>query len=265
MLNLIYADLYKLSKSTAIKVCIILSCISAIALTYISHSIATGAMSDTIRGSAAGLGDVMIVFLLGSLMAGFLVCSDFESKLIHDAVACGNGRIAVVISKTLVYILLVALLVLPYAIATIVGFCTGAEFTTPFVPSIFLDILANKTGLGLTPAVICKIIVVSLITMLVYAARLSICLPIAFKVRKPVVVMAIGFAFGFLSQLVIALTKDVPILGDILSNTPFAMGDNVVTMEAGAGMLFKVTGSSFVLLIIIAAITYRLFRKAEIK
>jgi ABC-2 type transport system permease protein len=221
-------------------------------------------MSAGIAGSASGLTEIMIISLLGSLMAGYFICNDFESKTIHDAVACGNGRISVVVSKAFVFVLIVILLLLPYAAASLIGFGTGAEFTKPFGVSAFLSILANEAGLGVTASSVGKILVVSLVTMLVYAARLSICLPIAFKVRKPVVVMAIGFAASFLIDLLAGLTKDVPILGNIISNTPYSL-TAAVTMEAGTETLIKAAGISVLFYVIMSAVTYVLFKRAEIK
>jgi len=114
MINLLRAELFKLRKSTAFKVCFLLSCASAMALTYFSHAIAIGSFSNSISGSASGLSEFVIISLLGSLLTGIMVCSDFETKTIHDAIACGKGRSSVVLSKVLVYVLIITLLFVPY-------------------------------------------------------------------------------------------------------------------------------------------------------
>jgi ABC-2 type transport system permease protein len=265
MLNLIRADLYKLRKSLALKICFLVTCVSAGALTYISHAIATGSMSASVSGNASGLSDICMMALLGSLMTGVLVCSDFETNAIHDAVTCGSGRISVVVSKALVYLLLIAFLLLPYGVATVVGFCSGAEFTKPFVPTVFLGILANETGISLTAAAICKIILLSLIAMLVYAARLCFCLPLAFKLRKPVAIMAIGMATDFLVDLVIRLLNGVPVISNILSFTPYSKGLAYLTMGASVGTLLEVIVVNIVYFAVMTGITFLLFRRAEIK
>jgi ABC-2 type transport system permease protein len=265
MLNLIHAEFYKLRKSSGLKVCFLLSCICAAALALISHSIAAGNMSSDISASASGLTEIMIVSLLGSLMAGILVCSDFETKAIHDAVACGRGRSAVILSKVLIYIFIIALLLMPYTIAAVIGFSTGAEFSKPFVASVFIKILSNETGLEVTAASIGKIIMISIVTMLVHAARLMICIPLAFKIRKSIAILGIGFAFSAVIDLIIGLLDDIPLLGDLLSLTPFNKRFMMLTMDAGAGTLLKAAVTSIVFMVLITAITYKVFKRAEIK
>lgn len=265
MINLIRAEVYKLSKSMSIRVCFLLSCISATALTYISHCIAVGSMSSDVSSSASGLTEIVVVSILGSLLAGILVCGDFETKTIHDAVACGNGRLSIVISKAILYLLIVVLLLLPYMIATIAGVCSGAKFTAPFIPSVFVGILSDDAGVSVSSGIIGKIIVVSLVTMLVHAARLSICIPFAFKIRKPAAILAIGFAFDALIDLVVGLLKDVPVISDIFSVTPYNKEYLLLTVHMEAGTLLKAVISSIAFIIVMTAVTYAVFRRAEIK
>jgi ABC-2 type transport system permease protein len=264
MLNLIHAEFYKLSKSTGAKVCFILIFVSAAVLMYISHCVAIGSMSEDISSSASGLTEIMMISLFGSLMAGILVCSDFETKTIHDAVASGNGRKAVVISKVLVYIVVISLLLLPYAVTVIIGYCTGAEFSAQFVASAFVRILADQAGTSVTASGLGKIIFVYLVTVIVYAARISICIPLAFKVRKPVVVMGFGFASGALIELANGLLKDVPVLGNLISYTPYARTFTVITTDLGTNTLLKATISSIVFIGIMTGLTYSIFKKTEI-
>jgi ABC-2 type transport system permease protein len=265
MINLIHSEFYKLGKSTGTKICFLLSLVSAFFLIYISHSIAVGNMSADLNGSASGLTEVMIVSLLGSLMAGMLICSDFETKTIHEAIASRNGRRTVVISKAFVYFIEVSLLLLPYAVITLIGFLSGAQFSKPFVASVFIGILANEAGIGVTVAAAFKILLISFVTMLVYAARLSICIPLAFKVRKPVVVMAVGFAFSFLFDVIIGVLDDVSIIHDIISFTPYSRKMLLLPLDAGAGTLFKAAAVSIVFFAAVTAFTYLLFRRDEIK
>ena len=265
MLNLIHAEIYKLRKSTSIKICFLLSMASAIALICISHNIAVGNLSTDISGSASGLTEIVIVSLLGSLMGGILVGSDFETKTIHASIAGGHGRIAVVTSKVLVYIMIVALLLLPYAITTIVAVCTGADFATPFVASTFIGILSDEAGAAVTSGTLCKIIAVSLVTMMVDAARLSVCIPIAFKIRKPVAVTTIGFAFSALIDLLLRVLRKIPLISDIIAITPFHKNFLILTMDTSAGTLWKAVICSTVFIIVIIALTFSIFRKAEIK
>lgn len=265
MLNLMRAEIYKLGKSTGFKICILLSLICAVTLTTISHAIAAGNISAGNMGNASGLTELMIISLLGSFMTGSLICGDFDTKTIHDAVACGRGRISVVISKAFVYILMIALLLLPYIITTIIALSTGAEFTAPFVASAFIGILSDVSGSSVTLPDAGKIFVICLVTILVQAARLSLCIPLAFKVRKQVVVMGIGFAASGLMDFVVGLLDDVPILKGILAFTPYSRDYVIVGMNTKTDILIKAAGSSIVFIGIMAAITCLFFKKAEIK
>ncbi len=265
MLNLIRGEFYKLRKSISLKICFLLSCICAVAIILVSHFIAIEKMSADVSASASGLTEIVIVSLLGSLMAGILICSDFETKTIHDAVTCGKGRRTVVFSKAIVYVIIIALLLLPYLIATIIGFCTKAQYSSPFVASVFIRILYDGAGIPISPDSIVKIIMISISTMLVHAARLSICIPLAFKIRKPVVILAFGFTFNALIDLILGLFDDIPVISDVISITPFSRNFLMLTMESGAGIIVKAIISSIVFIMIMTIITAQTFQKAEIK
>lgn len=265
MLNLLRSEFYKMRKSVSLKICLLLSCISAAALIIISHNIAVGKMSADIAGSASGLTEIVIVSLLGSLMTGLLICGDFETKTIHDAITCGNGRSTVVITKMLMYILSMMLLLLPYAAAVLAGYLSGARFTSSFVMSVFFRVLTEVAGSGVTLEKVGKILAIFILTMLVYAARLCICVPLAFKLKKPVVILAIGFLFSALIDLVIGLISDVPVISKIISCTPFSRDFILMTMNTGAGMMIKAAASSMIFLGLITELTYLVFRRDDIK
>lgn len=265
MLNLVHAEFYKLQKSIGLKICFLLSCISGASLIYISHCIAIGSMGIEVKSTASGLTEIVIVSLLGSLMTGILICSDFETKSIHDAVACANGRMSVVLSKTLMYIIYMIMLLLPYMVATLIGFCSGAKFSTPFVASVYIQMLSDVTGKSVAAGTVGKIILISLVSMIVSAARLSVCIPVAFKIRKPVAVLAIGFAFNALIDLVIGLFKNVPVISDILTFTPFSRKFILVTVHTTTGILIKAVICSIIFIAVMAVVTYISFKKDEIK
>ena len=265
MLNLVRAEIYKLNKSISLKICFLLSCISGAALIYISHCIAIGSMSTDVSGSASGLTEIVIISLLGSLMTGILVCSDFETKTIHDSVTCGNGRWSVVISKALIFLMIIALLLTPYMLATIIGFCSGVQFTKPFVASVFIGILSDSAGAEVTAGNLGKIIAISLVTMLVHAARISICIPFAFKIRKSIAVLTFGFVFDALISLVISLLVKVKIFADIISFTPFESKFLLLTVNTTAGILWKAVISSILFIGLMAVLAYKIFKRADIK
>lgn len=265
MINLIHAEFYKLSKSMAIKICFLAACASAAALVLISHGLAAGSINSSIRGSASGLSELVIISLLGSLLTGLLICSDFENKTIHEAVACSGGRSSIVISKSIMYIFQIVLLMLPYSIAAIIGFSTGADFVKPFVGSSFLGALYDSAGISLSAEKLVKITAVFIVTMLVHAARLSICIPLAYKLRKPIAITAIGFTYSALIDLILGMLKDVPLIGNLISITPYHMDFVTMSFDTALGMVIKAAVCSILFIILITLFTYRIFRRAEIK
>ena len=125
--------------------------------------------------------------------------------------------------------------------------------------------MAENSSLGASAASIGKIISISLVEILVYAARLSICIPIAFKATKTMVVMGIGFTFSGLFDLVIGLVDEVPGVSNIISMTPFYREYMLINIDTEVGTLLKIAGISIVFILIITLITYKLFKRAEIK
>ncbi|MGG7177385.1 hypothetical protein ACQPU1_07340 [Clostridium paraputrificum] len=265
MFNLIHAELFKLRKSAGLKVGLIASTLCAIGLAMISHNIAIGTIGEEVIANASGLSEVMMISLLGSLMAGILVCSDFETKTIHDSVACGNGRGNIVFSKFLVYVLIIGMLMIPYIIVTLIGFSTSTEFAKSFNVSVFANIMSESSTIGVSAESIGKIISISLVEILVYVARLSICILIAFKARKTMVVMGIGFTLSGLVDLLIGLVDDIPGVSKIISMTPFYREYMLINMDTEVGTLLKIALISIVFILVIALITYKLFKRAEIK
>ena len=265
MLNLARSEIYKLKKSLSLKICFLLSCISAAALAYISHGIAVGSISADISGSASGLTEIVIVSLLGSLMVGVLVCSDFENKTIHDSIVCGSGRMAIVLSKSLIYIFVIFLLLLPYMVTTLVALCSGAEFTSQFVFSVFMQFLSDESGQNITPGMLGKTGIIFLVTVLVDAARLSICIPLALKIRKPVAILVIGFVFSAVIDLIVGLLGKVSFLEDMISFTPFSRDFLLLTLDTPSGTLVKAAICAVVFFGMMVAVTYAAFRKADIK
>jgi len=264
MFNLIHADLYSLRKSNAVRIAFCITCLTAAAMVIISYFMAKGSISSEISGNASALCDPMVMSMVGSLIAGIFICGDFQNKTIHDAIAGGCGRSTVLISKAISYFIVIAVMLLPYAIATVIAFATGSEFM-PYLYTAFFDILANASGMDLTAEVFLKITAISVTLMIVYAAQLSICVLFSFLLKRPTLVVALGIGSIMLITMVMGLGDDFEIIESILSLTPFAMNYPTISMEAAAGDLIKAISSSLGFILLILGVTYAGFRKAEIK
>ena len=260
MLNLIRAEQFKLRRSTAFKVCLLATTLCAALLFGMSHAVAAGKFTLD-PNAASGLSDIFLLSVIGPLMAGIIICNDFDSKNIHTAVAC--GRVQIVCSKSIIFVLSVAVMVLPYAIFALIGFASNGGFAKILLFSTYDSIMANDMNQVVNATTIGKSTIVLLLSIVLYAARLSFCIPIAFKVRKSVVVAIIGVVFGFLIDFIVSTLSKIEVLKTLLGFTPFRYTS--LSIDMSTGELMKVFLSSVVFTILMIGVTYKIFRRSEIK
>ncbi len=208
----------------------------------------------------------MMISIIGPFLAGIYICGDFENKSIHDAISsCGLSRITVIISKAIVYYLMVIFMLMPYAIVTVIAFASGKEFCNPIAASVFLKILENQTGLSFTLSVFIKMIIIMFVMMIAYASQMSVSVFLSFVFKKPALVIGLGFVSTMVLQIIGGLGVKLVSLKNILSFTPFSVGFKVLTMEAGADVILKALGVSLLFIVWIISMTNGAFRKSEIK
>lgn len=265
MLNMIKADIYKLSRMQVVKICIFTSIVCTCGIAYMLHGVYNGIYSLDASSAFALVSDTMIITILGAILTGALICGDFESKNIHDEIACGNGRFVIVITKTISISLLMILLVLPYVLMSTIGFASNMGFAIyTGVPSAFLNILSNVSGVEIINEYILKSVVLSLLITLTYIAKISICIPLAFMTRKSIVVIMTGFVSTFLFDIISALLKDVDGISNFIKLLPYTMIFDL-TLTCSVEVMVKSFVSSILFISVMLGITYAQFRKAEIK
>ncbi len=265
MNNLLKANLYKFKKNKTLKVCFLLSCICVGLLVFILHGVAKGTIGNEIRSAASLLVDAMMASLLASLVIGNMVCGDFESKTIHDEIACGEGRWAVVLTKMLSCMILVSIIVLPYAVGAVICYATKiAMAPMQGIPSVFIHIMTNTASTTVAGDTIAKSILLCLVAIVVYMARLSLCVLLAFNIKMPVVVMAFGIISSFGFDIIVQAVKNVSIVSTIMNHTPFALIYDL-TMDASAGTIVKVLLLSIIFIVFVTLLTYAFFKKADVK
>ncbi|AHZ14668.1 ABC transporter permease [Bacillus velezensis] len=266
MMNLIQSDLYKLRKSKAIKILFLIMWVAAAVVALVSYLVAQGKIDQELSGPLSGLTDIMMVAIVGPFLAGVYICGDFDNKTIHDAISsCGISRLVVIISKAIVYYLIVMLMLVPYVVVTLIAFATGAEFSQPFAASVFLSILANENGLDLTPLVFGKMIVIMIVMLLVYASEMTVCVLLSFLFRKSSLVIFTGFGLILVLQILGGLGSKSDVVNNILSYTPFSIGSSVLTMDADPDVILKALGVSLLFCVWFLSITNGIFRKSEVK
>lgn len=263
MINIIRADLFKIRKSITIKILFLIACICTVSMMMIAYSVAQGNMESDISGIGFLLSDVDVISILGGVCAAVFICGDFDNKAINDAVARGCSRLSVIVGKSVVLAGTVIMLLIPYAVAVGIGIGTGSEFSLATPGLGFLNLLMKMGGTDLTAAQILKLIGAMLLQLLVYAAQLSLCLPLAFVFRKPVVVIAVYYAFSLFSGQLNALAKNSKLLSKLFELTPYGCKYPFTTLSEGS--ILKTILVSLIFIAVMIALTFAAFRKAEIK
>ena len=265
MYNLIQADLFKLRKSISIKILFVITTVSAVAMTLIAYMIPQGKIDSSMTGIGFMFSDVNVISILGGVIAGIIICADFDNKIIHDAIAQGCSRGTVIASKAIVLCCTLAFILLPYAIVTGIGFSTGHKFSMGSVAIGFLHILTTDGATAISASGICKLFIVMLTLIIVYAAQLSICIPLAIVLKKPVLVVPIYYGISLLSAQLMRLKGKSIVFDGIFDCTPFGGNYEFATLKTGAGDIFKAIAVSLFFIAVMLVITYLGFRKSEIK
>ena len=260
MINLIRADLYKLRKSTSIKVLFVLCCIAAGIMYVVSNQLTEGNLSHDIVGFGAFVTDFQMISLASIVFISMFICSDFDNKTIHDSISSGYSRGSIVVCKTITYFISVLIFLLPYVAVSIIGICSGNSFEA-FLPSVFQSIMKNDAEISFSFVVILKIICIWITMAILYASQMSISLHIAFSIRKSVILMSLGYIINAgIAQLV-----NIDKLSNIFKFTPFGVDYSKLTLEAGTSVYGNFIFISLIFMAIMVILSYLAFKKAEIK
>ncbi|MBU3093708.1 ABC transporter permease [Clostridium sp. CF011] len=265
MYNLIRANLFKLRKSMAIKILFVITTVSALAMAVMAYLIPQGKIDASMTGMGFLFSDINMISILGAVLAGVFICGDFDNKTIHDAIANGYSRGTVIVSKATVFCCAIAFLLLPYAIIICIALSTGSKFSMGKVAVGFLHILTSEAGIAFSASEIWKLLVVMLTLMIIYAAQLSVCVPLAFVLKKPVLVVAIYYVFTIFCAQLVGLRGNSTVFDGIFDCTPFGGNYTFITLDSGAGEIFKAISVSLIFIFVMIAVTYSAFRKSEIK
>lgn len=267
-MNLIRADFYKIFRSVSFWIVFTLMTVCGGCFVYISYAVESGRLGMEVTSTAALLMDTMMVTIIGPVMAALFVCSDFQNKSIQSSILYGRGRKMIVWTKLVAYSTAMFLVTLPYAIATFIGYCSGAKFNLLFsksVDSAYMSILANEAGAGRTASEICRLLLVLFIITMVHVSRCSLCVLMSYLVKSPVGVIAGGIvAELFLSILAVAGAGS-EVVTSMIGWTPFISMQNHFLMNTEMLQLLKSFGTSLVFMLIIGNITVGIFSRAEVK
>lgn len=265
MYNLIRADLFKLRRSMAIKLLLGITTVSAVAMVLMSYLILQGKIDASMAGIGFMFSDINVISILGAVIAGIFICGDFDNKTIQNAIASGCSRGNVILSKATVFCCAISLILLPYAIITSIALSTGSEFGMGSIAIGFLNILTSEAGRVFSASDIWKLLAVMLTLIIVYVAQLSVCVPLALIIKKPVLVIAIYYGFSIFTGQLQRLGDSSPVFEAIFSSTPYGGNYIFVTLDTAVEVLLKAVVVSLVFIMVMLFITYGVFRKSEIK
>ena len=261
MKALFEATVYRMRKSTGVKIAIGLLFAAAILYYVLAAMIAAGKLDAASAGSVTGLGDSMMIWLFGSLVTGILVGSDFENKTIHGAIKFGRKKI--IANYMLAFAVAVLIMVLPYTLGSIICVFSkvnmqGAEGT---VISIFMSNILEYTK----NVFIGKLLLSYIAYAITYIGQLSICIPVAIKLKKTVAVTAFGFFFGMITALLATLASKVKLLDHIYQLTPYHYGIAQLGINARISDMFMGIVVSLIFAGIMGLLSWCILKKANIK
>ncbi|MDF2541579.1 MAG: hypothetical protein K0S47_1297 [Herbinix sp.] len=265
MYNLIRADLFKIRKTKAIKVLFGITTFSALIMVWIAYSISQGEMNNNIAGIGFMFSDVNMISILGAVLAAIFICGDFENKIIHEAIVTGNSRSSVIIGKAIVFIGAVAFILVPYVAITVIALITGSEFSMGSIAVGFLNIITSEAGNHLSVTEIGKLVAVIITLLFVYMAQLSICLPFALLLRKPVLVVTVYYGLTILCAQLTSIKGTSKIFDRIFALTPYGGMYSLTSLASSAIDFIKAIFVSFIFMILMFSITCLAFRRSEIK
>lgn len=228
-----------------------------------------GIAIDLLDSSLTSIGflfiDLNVISILGAVVASIMICSEFDNQTIHDPIVTGHSRGSVVISKSLVFFSAVGLILLPYVIFTGIAVIIGGDFFIGTETGGFFNILTQHSSGLATGAEFGKLLAVMSTLLLVFMSQLSICLPLAFGLKRSVLVVSLYYAFSLVVGQLAALQGTFPLVETILSFTPFDGTRLALTIHSSTGDLLSTIVICVFFTIVMIGTAFLIFRKAEIE
>lgn len=266
MMNLIKADFYKINRSVIYKILFLISAVCAVITTVASHNVYTGDMDMASAGSTAMLTDVVMLNLINCVVAGQLICGDFENKLIQSSLTGTSGRFTLICAKMLTYMAVIGIMSLPYALCSIIGAAVNSGYCAPFSASTYLKMLFDSTSADFSANMLLKYIAISVIMVLVFTAQSGIVFLLGFIIKnKPLIVTAVGYVIATIIGMSSSLLTGNSTADKLLEFTPYSSDIYALGNESTAGTLVKVTLVCIAFIAAYTGISYAAFRKAEVK
>ena len=145
-------------------------------------------------------------------------------------------------------------------VVTIIGVCSGNSFES-FLPSVFQNIMKYESGATFDATIFFKILAIYLTMSIVYASQISVSILIAFAVKKPIIVISLGYIIN----ASIAQIVNIDSFSDLFKLTPFGVDYSKLTLDASTSVYGNFIGISIIFMLLMIILSYISFRKSEIK
>lgn len=265
MYNLIKADLFKLRKSMAIKILLLITTVSSIIMTIIAYMVQQGKLNTSSANIGFLFSDANMMGILGGAIAAIFICNDFDNRTIHEAIVDGNSREKVVFSKSVIFCLSSLIILLPYIIVTCIAISTGNKFNMGLNSVGFLKLLTAEGGKAISLSQLWKMIAVIFALSASYAARASVCIPLAIALKKPSIVVPAYYGITIFLAKLSSLEGSSKLIKSILECTPFSGKYSLMTLNTQGSDIIKAIIFSLILVTLVIVVTGFAFRKSEIK
>lgn len=256
MYNLLKCEIMKLKKSLPLKLlsALMLAFSVVAALSSLSYvdSPYLQEMEIAITGYDAffySMRDMPTIVMIGTITIAFVVCSDFENRTIQAEIAAGHSRFAILLSKLLAFSLAYLAAYLPYLLGRAV-----------------LQGILIEFGVPISIGVICRMMAAFAAVLLSGIAVNGVVFLLAFVLRKSVLAVGIGFVVVVLGGTAfMSFTLSLPVLSALADNVPVGFFRALAVSGYSPFMLFKTASISLLSIGIVLALTYGIFRRAELK
>ena len=256
MIRLLKSEMMKLLKSLPIKILFFLmlglSVVTSLSsLNYVGSPNAE-LMEIALYGYDAffsSLRDTPTIAIIGIIIIGLTVCSDFENRTIPMEIAAGYSRSQVLFSKLIAVSLAHIVVLLPYPLGRAI------------LQGIFIGF-----GVPISMTIILRMLSVFLVVTVVGIAMNGITILLSFIVRKTIIVVGIGFVLVVLGgNALLSFGVANQNLGTILSKTPLGLIKALAIGNYSTDLLFFSCGVGIICIGVFVLFTHLLFCKTELK
>lgn len=256
MFNLLRSEVLKMRKSLPIKIILLLmfgvSIITSLSsLNYVGSPYAEE-MEIALDGFDAffsSLRDMPTITMIGIIVAGVLICTDFDNRTIQTEIAAGHGRFKILLSKVISFGVAYFMVLLPY----------------PLGRAIFQGVLI-QFGQAVTISTFWEMFIGFSTVVLVGMALNSVTIMLSFVIQKNIIVIGVSFILLVLGgNALLSFGIANSHIGAFLAKTPLGFFKELALQNYAPTALFTAASVSVIYIVTMVTLTYLLFRKAELK